>query len=222
MDAAWCGVEWGSALSTSPPVTAPAARDHVPVPRASAAPGSRSDGAITSSPPSTKSEYYVSPFAGLAGYWEQSDNSQHVNFVALGVGNVHELIFRQGATCWQDTDLTANAQGTPAFASSGLDSYWDASDDSQHVHFVDGNGHVHELFFKSGATNWVDNDLTALSGGPLTPLGGPPSNPFVPPAQGPRVPISGYLQVPDQSQHVDFLDNNGDIQELSFHPEFSY
>ena len=55
MDAAWCGVEWGSALSTSPHVTAPAARDHVPVPRASAAPGSRSDGAITLPPLSTKS-----------------------------------------------------------------------------------------------------------------------------------------------------------------------
>ena len=29
MNAAWCGVEWGGASSTSPPVTAPAARDRV-------------------------------------------------------------------------------------------------------------------------------------------------------------------------------------------------
>ena len=56
MDAAWCGVEWGSALSTSPPVTAPAARDHVAVPRATAAPGSRLDRPLTLPPPSTKSE----------------------------------------------------------------------------------------------------------------------------------------------------------------------
>jgi hypothetical protein len=83
--------------------------------------------------------------------------------------------------------------------------------------------HVHELFHKSGAANWVDNDLTALSGGPLIPLqGSAASNPFGAPVPvaGPRVPISGYGQSTDQSQHVDFLDKNGDIQELSFHPEF--
>ena len=56
MNTAWCGVERGSASSTSPPVTAPAARDHVAVPRATAAPGSRLDRPLTLPPPSTKSE----------------------------------------------------------------------------------------------------------------------------------------------------------------------
>ena len=56
MNTAWCGVERGSASSTSPPVTAPAARDHVAVPRATAAPGSRLDRLLTLPPPSTKSE----------------------------------------------------------------------------------------------------------------------------------------------------------------------
>jgi hypothetical protein len=52
MNTAWCGVERGSASSTSPPVTAPAARDHVAVPRATAAPGSRLDRPLTLPPPS--------------------------------------------------------------------------------------------------------------------------------------------------------------------------
>ena len=55
MNAARCGVERGSASLTSPPVTAPAARDHVDVPRATAAPGSRRAARITLPPTSTKS-----------------------------------------------------------------------------------------------------------------------------------------------------------------------
>ena len=57
MNAAWCGVQWGGVSSTSTPVTAPAARDHVAVPRATAAPGSRSQREITLPPPSTKSPF---------------------------------------------------------------------------------------------------------------------------------------------------------------------
>jgi hypothetical protein len=87
------------------------------------------------------------------------------------------------------------------------------------VNFVDVNGHVHELFFKDGLTSWLDNDLTAVSGGPLTPLSnsaaGVPGGPPVA-VHGPS--ISGYWQSTDQSQHVDFLDSNGDVQELSLHP----
>jgi hypothetical protein len=69
----------------------------------------------------------------------------------------------------------------------------------------------------------VDNDLTALSGGSLTPLLGSPASYGASsfPGQGPRVPLSSYWQTTDQSQHVDF-DSNGDVQELSFHPEFAF
>ena len=66
MNTAWCGVERGSASSTSPPVTAPAARDHVAVPRATAAPGSRLDRPLTLPPPSTKSAISLHPY-GVRG-----------------------------------------------------------------------------------------------------------------------------------------------------------
>jgi len=67
MNTAWCGVERGSASSTSPPVTAPAARDHVAVPRATAAPGSRLDRPLTLPPPSTKSGF--SALRQIRGQW---------------------------------------------------------------------------------------------------------------------------------------------------------
>ncbi len=41
-------------------------------------------------------------------------------------------------------DLTALAGGAPALANQ-LDAY-SQGDGSQHVNFVDGNGHVHELY----------------------------------------------------------------------------
>jgi hypothetical protein len=47
---------------------------------------------------------------------------------------------------WVDNDLTAFSGGTPAAPGSALDGYWGIGDDSQHVNFLDGAGHVHELY----------------------------------------------------------------------------
>ncbi len=93
----------------------------------------------------------------LDGYWG-SDNSQHVNFVAAD-GHIHELYIRPGAG-WVDNDLTGFTEGAPAIAGSALDGYW-GSDNSQHVNYVDADGHIHELYIRPGAF-WVDNDLTVM------------------------------------------------------------
>jgi hypothetical protein len=87
--------------------------------------------------------------AGLAQY-SQGDGSQHVDFNALtGVGSstvhVHELYRSPDpAAQWVDNDLTALAGGTPALGNQ-LSGY-SQSDGSQHVNFIDENGHVHELY----------------------------------------------------------------------------
>ena len=88
---------------------------------------------------------------------------------------------------WVDNDLTAFADGTSADVGGPLDGYSE-SDRSQHVNFVDDNGHVHELYRSPDpAAQWVDNDLTALAGG--TPAFG--------------AGLAQYSQG-DGSQHVDF------------------
>ena len=97
----------------------------------------------------------AAPGSSLHAYWG-SDSSQHVNFLTDD-GHVHELYIHPGAS-WVDNDLTALANGTPAAVGSALDGYW-GSDSSQHVNFVDVNGHVHELYIHPGA-GWVDNDLS--------------------------------------------------------------
>ncbi len=139
----------------------------------------------------------AAPGSTLDGYWG-SDNSQHVNFIDAN-GGVHELYIHPGAG-WVDNDLTGFAGGTPAAPGSALDGYW-GSDSSQHVNFIDANGHVHELYIHPGA-GWVDNDLTAFSNG-------------TPAALGSR--LDGYWGS-DSSQHVNFIDANGHVHELYIHP----
>ena len=82
-------------------------------------------------------------FSLIDGY-SQDDGSQHVNYVAVGgSGHVHQL-YRSPDAQWVDSDLTALSAGTPALG-GGLDGY-SQDDNSQHVNFIDADGHVHELY----------------------------------------------------------------------------
>jgi hypothetical protein len=162
---------------------------------------------------------YASPTAGLASYWEESDNTQHVDYVSLGELGVHELIFRPGAECWKDTDLTSSARGSAAAAQSDLNAYWQPSDNTQHVHFMDAAQHVHELIYRGSPGTWTDNDLTALSAAALVALA-PAGQPTLAVLPAPRSPLAGYWQATDDSQHVEYVDGQGNLQELSLHPKF--
>ena len=141
----------------------------------------------------------TSPFLGsaLTGY-VQSDNSQHVNFIDDN-GQVHELYLSPApAAQWVDNNLTGFSGATPAALESPLVGY-SQSDNSQHVNFIDDNGHVHELYRSPlPAAQWLDNNLTMLSGGTLAAL---------------ESALVGYPQS-DSSQHVNFIDGNGHVHEL--------
>ena len=139
----------------------------------------------------------ANPASPIDGY-SQGDNSQHVNFID-GNGHVHELYRSPNpAAQWVDNDLTGFAHGTPAHAAGPIDGY-SQGDNSQHVNFIDGNGHVHELYRSPNpAAQWVDNDLTGFAHG--TPASG-------------AFALDGYSQG-DGSQHVNFIDGNGHVHEL--------
>ena len=104
----------------------------------------------------------------LVGY-SQGDGSQHVDFID-GSGHVRELYRSPDpAAQWVDNDLTRLAGGTPAMVNLGLVGY-SQGDGSQHVNFIDGSGHVHELYRSPDpAAQWVDNDLTGLPVEPRLP-----------------------------------------------------
>jgi hypothetical protein len=104
------------------------------------------------------------------------------------------------AKSYGESGLSTFAQGTTAGRGSALDGY-SQSDNSQHVNFVDDKGHVHELY-RNPAAQWVDNDLTALSAGTGAQIDSA---------------LHGYSQG-DSSQHVDFVDGIGHVNELYLAP----
>ena len=87
------------------------------------------------------------------------DTSQHINFIGTD-GHVHELYANVGAG-WAHNDLTAASNGPAPVAGSPLCGYMQA-DSGQHVNFVDGSGHVRELYLATGKP-WVCNDLTVTN-----------------------------------------------------------
>jgi hypothetical protein len=150
----------------------------------------------------------AAPSSALDGYWIGSDNSQHVNYIDSN-NHVHELYFHPGAS-WVDNDLTVlSSSATTAAPGSALDGYWIGSDNSQHVNFIDGSGHVHELYIHPGAS-WVDNDLSSLAINPDKQTAAPGSA------------LDGYWIGSDNSQHVNFIDGSGHVHELYIHPGASW
>jgi hypothetical protein len=145
----------------------------------------------------------ATPGSALDGYWGVSDNSQHVNFIDVD-NHVHELYIHNGAS-WVDNDLSQIANATAARPDSPLDGYWGLSDNSQHVNFIDENGHINELYIHNGA-NWIDNDLSEIASGGFAPRA--PQN---------TAALDGYWGVSDNSQHVNYIDTTGHVRELYIH-----
>jgi hypothetical protein len=106
---------------------------------------------------------------------------------------------------WVDNDLTkfaggglASVGGVEGSGRPSLDAY-SQGDNSQHVNFTDETARVHELYRSPDpAAQWVDNDLTGFAHGTPAHDSGP---------------IDGYSQG-DGSQHVNFIDDNGQVHEL--------
>jgi hypothetical protein len=139
------------------------------------------------------------PGTPLDGYAD-TGGGQHVNFIGVD-GHVHELFIASGGH-WIDNDLTVlSGNGVVPRANSPLDGYIDA-DDGQHVNFIGTDGHVHELYIKPHG-QWINNDLTALSGNGVTPSR--------------TSSLCGYLG-PDNGQHVNFIGTDGRVHELYIHP----
>ena len=97
--------------------------------------------------------------------------------------------------------FTVSVLGVAPARGSALDGYW-GTDSSQHVNFIGTDGHVHELYIHPGA-GWVNNDLTAFSGGGIVPAAGSA--------------LDGYWGS-DSSQHVNFIGTDGHVHELYIHP----
>ncbi len=134
----------------------------------------------------------------LGGY--SSGGDEHVIFID-GNNHVHEL-FKTPSANWYDTDLTSTGiNGTPAANNSTLTGDWNPNSSQQHINFVDGNRHLHELVFLNGqSSRWKDNDLTSTTNGAtLVASGSPLARDHYPGCQG------------GDCQEVRFMDSAGHI-----------
>jgi hypothetical protein len=124
--------------------------------------------------------------SSLCGYLGP-DGGQHVNFIGSD-GHVRELYIHPHAQ-WINNDLIQlSGNGVAPAPNSPLCGYWGSSD-TQHVNFIGIDGHAHELYIRPHG-QWVNNDLTQLSGNSMIPA--------------PNSALHSYSQ-PEGTQHVDYI-----------------
>ena len=99
-------------------------------------------------------------YCGISGFSEA--NFQYVFYVG-GDADVHQMLYNNAG--WVDTDLTI-ASGTSAISYPGSNLVAFTTSPALHVYYTSSDSHVHQLFATNG-TNWEDQDLTVLSGGPV-------------------------------------------------------
>ncbi len=98
---------------------------------------------------------------------------------------------------WFDQDLTALTNASLANPPTGIAAFNTTPGNRLHVYYATTDQHVHQLY--KSANGWIDQDLTAIAGGPLS-LG-----------QG---GISGFAT--GKLQHVFYLGNDLHVHQLFF------
>src|SRR6266566_1799960 len=105
----------------------------------------------------------VTSIGAIAGYaWSQGGFKQVV-YVG-GNGHIQELFVQQGQP-WSVADLSAITGAPPAISTAIVGYDW-AKGGSKQVAYVDGNGHIQELFLTPGGA-WSVADLTSITGANL-------------------------------------------------------
>jgi hypothetical protein len=143
----------------------------------------------------------VALYSSLTSYFDNRDASQHVFYIDA-IFHVRELYnFGPG---WRPNDLTAATNSPPTYQYGGLTSFFDKNS-VQHVFYVDGNGHVQELYEQPGAV-WNSHDLTAATNSPQVYT----DNTFT--------SLTSFFDNSRGIQHVLFVDANMHLRELYQNP----
>jgi Fungal fucose-specific lectin len=99
----------------------------------------------------------------IAGYALEGRDTQHVIYNAVD-GHIHELWCNQSG--WHTNDLTATTGAPAASGRTALAAFVFKSENTQHVIYDDGAGHIHELW--CDRNGWHTSDLTAAAGAPAS------------------------------------------------------
>ena len=120
-----------------------------------------------------------------------------LSFAALPAHADHIHFLSHNNAGWFDQDLTALTNASLPNSPTGVAAFSTTGNNQLHVYYSATDQHVHELFFNN--TSWSDQDLTAVTRGPLSlGLGG----------------ISGFAI--GQQLHVFYLGNDLHVHQLFF------
>lgn len=133
---------------------------------------------------------------GPTAYVLERDGTQHVVYMDADF-SIHELWW-SSSSGWQHNNLTA-ATGAPVAHLSLPDAYPFQGQYTQHVVYVAGDGHVHELWWGAG-TGWRHSDLTRRANAPSVPFE--------------NLYLTGYAYERQRTQHVMYANAGGHIHEL--------
>jgi hypothetical protein len=139
------------------------------------------------------------PFPALISWVSPSDKAQHIAYIN-GDGHVQDLSLRAGQG-WSVVDVT-HAAGAPDAAQriGALAGWASASDNTQHIAYVDGQGHIQDLSLRAGQ-GWSVVDVTRAAGIPAD-----------------AVALAGWMSLGDNAQHIAYIDGDGHVQDLSLRP----
>jgi hypothetical protein len=149
--------------------------------------------AATGAPP-------TAPGATPTGYSFESQRTAHV-LARTELG--HILEFWADASGWHWGDLTTATRAPVAGDSDRVNGYVFRGEGTQHVDYVGGDGHLHELWWRS-SDGWHHNDLTFAAAASVPAPGSSPAG---------YAFESGLFQ-PVATQHVLFTGHDGMVHEL--------
>lgn len=134
----------------------------------------------------------------VAAYVCEFENTQHVVYFAEN-GDVQEIYYSGNRWVAGQPDLTQTVGAPPPAAGSAIAGYSANYEQTQHIVYVDRNGHLQELYRAGGA--WRNTDLTDSVGSSA-----------VPPRNG--TPLAGYPFEAERTHHVLYVDINNSVHEF--------
>ena len=132
-----------------------------------------------------------------AAYLFRAQSTAHVIYLGFASPSsrdpqIQELYADQNG--WHANNLTRAATGAPSPSRASPIAYAVEFEQTQHVHYVGADGHLHELWWNTDGWHW--NDLTKASGSPLAQPGTCPT---------------GFVSEAAQTQHVYFVGQDSQL-----------
>jgi hypothetical protein len=139
----------------------------------------------------------LAPTEKPAAYLFRAQGTAHVIYLGSVSPSSQDLQIQEfwhDQNGWHANNLTSAAGGAPSPARASPIAYAAEFQQTQHVHYVGGDGHLHELWWDTDG--WHHNDLTVASGAPLAQLGTSPA---------------GFVSEAAQTQHVYFIGQDSQL-----------